>query len=54
MLARPPEEVTVGEIVELLEGGLELTVCSDFPATCERAETCVVRRLWQEATEAML
>jgi Rrf2 family transcriptional regulator, iron-sulfur cluster assembly transcription factor len=53
LLARPPEEVTVGEIVVLLEGGLELTACTGFPATCERAETCVVRALWHEATEAM-
>jgi Rrf2 family transcriptional regulator, iron-sulfur cluster assembly transcription factor len=53
LLARPPEAVTVGEIVVLLEGGLELTVCTDFPGNCERAETCVVRTLWQQAAEAM-
>lgn len=53
MLAKPPEEVTIGEIVVLLERGLELTACVDFPANCERAETCVMRLLWQQATEAM-
>ena len=53
MLAKPPEEVTVGEIVVLLERGLELTACTDFPAHCERAETCVMRLLWQQAAEAM-
>lgn len=53
VLARPPEAVTVGEIVVLLEGGLELTACMDFPENCERAESCVVRTLWQQATAAM-
>lgn len=53
MLAKSPEEVTVGEIVVLLERGLELTACTDFPASCERAEQCVMRRVWQQATEAM-
>ena len=53
MLARPPEEVTIGEIVVLLERGLELTACADFPEHCERADTCVMRLLWQQAAEAM-
>lgn len=53
VLARPPEAVTVGEIVVLLEGGLELTACMDFPENCERAESCVVRTLWQQASAAM-
>jgi Rrf2 family transcriptional regulator, iron-sulfur cluster assembly transcription factor len=53
MLARAPEEVTIGEIVMLLERGLELTACSDFPEHCERAETCVMRLLWQQAAEAV-
>jgi Rrf2 family transcriptional regulator, iron-sulfur cluster assembly transcription factor len=53
MLAKEPEQITLGEIVALMEGGLKLTRCTDNPETCERAETCVMRLLWQEATEAM-
>jgi len=53
VLARPPAEVTVGEIAVLLEGGLELTVCTGAPERCERAESCVVRTLWRQATAAM-
>ena len=53
MLARRPQEITVGEIVALLEGGRKLTSCSDHPEVCERAAICVTRLLWQEATEAM-
>jgi Rrf2 family transcriptional regulator, iron-sulfur cluster assembly transcription factor len=53
MLARRPQEITVGEIVALLEGGRKLTACSDHPEACERAAVCVTRLLWKEATEAM-
>jgi Rrf2 family transcriptional regulator, iron-sulfur cluster assembly transcription factor len=53
MLARHPQEITVGEIVALMEGGPKLTACSDNPEKCERAAVCVTRLLWKEATEAM-
>ena len=53
MLARRPEEITVREIVVLLEGGLRLTACTELPESCERAETCVMRLVWQVAAEAM-
>ena len=51
LLAKPPAEITVGEIVELLEGGLRLTRCTEFPESCARSETCVTRFLWKETTE---
>ena len=53
MLAKRPEEITIREIVVLLEGGLRLTACTDLPESCERAETCVMRLIWQQAAEAM-
>ena len=53
MLAKPPEEITVGEIVELLEGGLQLTGCVRKPAVCDRSDKCVTRFIWKEATEAI-
>jgi Rrf2 family iron-sulfur cluster assembly transcriptional regulator len=53
MLSKPPEEITVGEVVRLLEGGLGLTRCIRNPQECNRAGKCVTRILWMEATEAM-
>jgi len=52
-LAKPPEEVTVGEIVRILEGGIDLSDCISDPAICQKTESCVTRGLWQEATDAM-
>ena len=53
VLARPPEEITVGEIVALLEDGASLSACSDNPMVCERSPICPTRYIWQEAAQAM-
>lgn len=53
MLAKPPEEITIGEIVELLEGGINLSECIENPEICDRSETCLTRGIWETATGAM-
>jgi Rrf2 family transcriptional regulator, iron-sulfur cluster assembly transcription factor len=53
VLAKPPAEITIGEIVALLEDGPSLTECSDNPMVCERASICKTRYIWQEAAQAM-
>mgnify|MGYP003565197349 CR=1 FL=1 len=53
MLTRAPEEITVGEIVAILEGGETLVRCDRDPADCERVDSCLTRYLWMEAASAM-
>ena len=53
MLSKPPHEITVGEIVAVLEGGKTLIHCDENPATCKRVDTCITRWLWKEAATAM-
>ena len=53
MLNKSPDEITVGEIVALLEGGDTLIQCDQDPATCERKDSCLTRYLWMEAAKAM-
>jgi Rrf2 family iron-sulfur cluster assembly transcriptional regulator len=53
ILAKPPAEITVGEIVALLEEGDYLAECSNDSQVCERSSTCLTRRLWKEAAQAM-
>mgnify|MGYP003565310358 CR=1 FL=1 len=53
MLNKPPEEITVGEVVALLEGGAQLTDCSANPESCERVDSCLTRYLWIEASKAI-
>jgi Rrf2 family iron-sulfur cluster assembly transcriptional regulator len=53
ILTKPPEEITVGEIVAVLEEGTSLVECAADATVCERADICPTRLLWKEAAEAM-
>jgi Rrf2 family iron-sulfur cluster assembly transcriptional regulator len=52
-LTRPPEEITVGEVVALLEEGDSLVECTERSEVCGRSPTCPTRLIWQEAAKAM-
>ena len=52
ILVKSPQEITIGEIVELLEGGTEICECCDNPKACKRAKTCLTRQVWIEAAGA--
>lgn len=54
LLAVAPEEITVGRIVEILEGGLEVARCTDDPDVCGRSGNCPTRHVWKKAAEAVL
>ncbi|MCX5893066.1 MAG: Rrf2 family transcriptional regulator [Deltaproteobacteria bacterium] len=53
ILTRPPDQITVGEIVAILEAGTSLVECVEDPTLCERAARCPTRLLWKEVSEAM-
>ena len=53
MLAKRPREITMGEIVRLFEGQIDLVKCISLPENCQMSEDCRVRLAWQEATQAM-
>lgn len=54
MLAKNPRDITVGEIVRVLEGGGgDLAACIPNPEACDRSFGCVTRGVWEEATKAM-
>ena len=54
MLSRLPGEISIGEIVKVLEGGgIELTGCIQEADSCERSDTCLTRKVWEEVSTAM-
>lgn len=54
VLSRPPEDVTVLDVVEALEGPLVSTVCdSERAAACGRGDACAASRVWSAATDAL-
>ena len=48
-LTRRPEDYTVGEILELMEGTLSPVAClAEGAADCPRAQDCLTLPLWKE------
>jgi Rrf2 family protein len=55
MLAKAPEDITMGEIVRQLEGDFCLVDCANHgQEPCPNMESCPTRMLWTRATDAML
>lgn len=52
-LGRPPEDIHLGEVIELLEGSMAPVECVDDPASCNRVSGCVTRDVWKEVKKAM-
>ena len=50
MLGRKPEEISVGEIVEVLEGRLAVVGCVMEPDLCSRSPECPTRDIWSNLT----
>ncbi len=46
VLARPPEEISLLEIVEAVEGALDLSKCVAHATACPRAGSCPARCVW--------
>ncbi len=53
MLSRSPDRITVGDIVRILEGGVDLINCIENPDLCEKTGHCLTRDVWGEATRVL-
>ena len=45
-LARPPEKISVLEVVEAIDGPIALNECSQGAGVCPYGENCPLRSLW--------
>lgn len=52
-LGRAPENISLKEILQVLEGSLCLVNCVDDPSFCERSPSCITREVWGEASKNM-
>ncbi|HIE52680.1 MAG TPA: Rrf2 family transcriptional regulator [Armatimonadetes bacterium] len=53
VLAKPPAEIQVSEVLKVLEGSLAPAECLEHPECCDRTSFCVTRDLWEELHQAM-
>lgn len=53
LLAVPPDKITVGEVVRVLEGESAQLACSHNRLSCPRSVHCLTRAIWIAADQAM-
>lgn len=53
-LARPPEEVTLLQVVEAVDGPIVLNHCLLRSGTCEREPVCAAHDVWDEIQSKLL
>ena len=53
VLSEPPSKISVSQIVEALEGPLELVECIKRKDFCHRVNSCVTHDIWYELGKAM-
>jgi len=53
LLFKPPSEIKLSEVVQLLEGSIAPVDCVNNPALCHRSTFCVTRDIWVEIKEAI-
>ena len=53
-LAKPPAEITVGHIIDAMEGPLQLSECAiEAEPTCPNSDVCPTRRVWEYLTDSI-
>jgi Rrf2 family cysteine metabolism transcriptional repressor len=52
-LAKPPSEICLYDVVETLEGPLNLLECLRDSKVCQKVPSCVTRDIWREVSEAI-
>lgn len=53
ILDKDPAEITVGDVVRIMEGGIRLTDCINDDGLCERTPVCRTRQVWQRASKVL-
>ena len=52
-LSRPPEEISMAEVVAALEGPIAITECIDVQSGCSHEPICPVRGRWHRINAAL-
>lgn len=52
-LAKPPADISIGDIIRTLEGSIAPMECVDDVDSCSQLEKCAMRILWQKLQTSM-
>lgn len=53
VLLKPPGEIKLSTIIQLMEGTISPVDCVTDPGICSRSDSCITRDIWSELKEAM-
>ena len=53
-LARKPSDITLLQVVEAIEGPIQLNVCVEVPGNCPLEPNCSVRMVWCDAQNELV
>ncbi len=51
MLARPPTQISMGEIITILDGSLAPMECLPNPSICQLTAGCAIREVWAQVDD---
>lgn len=52
-MARKPQEVSLRDVIDAVEGPIELSECAATEQACHKAGSCPVRWVWQRVTDSI-
>ncbi len=52
-LARPPGEIRLSQVIQIVEGSIAPVLCVDDPRLCDRVDNCVTRDIWMKLKKSM-
>lgn len=53
-LAKPPEDISVLDVVEAIDGPLLLNECAENPANCPFGDSCPLQNIWSDTREELV
>jgi len=53
-LARDPDDITLLDVVEAIDGPIRLNVCSTSEGECSLEESCLIHPVWCEAQDQLV
>ncbi|MGC8972024.1 MAG: RrF2 family transcriptional regulator [bacterium] len=51
VLVKPPQEIKIKEVIDILEGPITLVDCLSSPEICEKSSKCKARPFWERLKE---
>ncbi|MBT9168711.1 MAG: HTH-type transcriptional regulator CymR [Syntrophomonadaceae bacterium] len=53
LLVKPPAEIKLSRVIQLLEGSFTPVECVNNPSVCSRSGSCVTRDVWTDVKKAI-